>query len=93
MQDMLINIPTLSSFLYKMVLIVASYTTWGNYDFIHIKSSEFVPDIVKTQELLALLFIITISLPHKKKHMAMALILTAGFRHWKLMKIAQENSS
>lgn len=81
MQNMLINIPTLSSFLYKMVIIIVSYTTWGSYDFMHIKSSEFVPDTVKTQELLALLFIIMIFLPHKRKHMEMALNLIPGFRH------------
>lgn len=44
----------------------------------HMKSSELVPDVAKTQELSALSFIITIVLSHKRKHTEMALNLTHG---------------
>lgn len=79
-QDMLINISILSSSLYKMDIIVVSILQYlGKLWVMHIKTSELIPDIVKTQELLALSFIIIIFLSHKKKHSEMALI----FNPWR----------
>lgn len=77
---MLINISILSSSLYKMDIIVVSILQYlGKLWVMHIKTSELIPDIVKTQELLALSFIIIIFLSHKKKHSEMALI----FNPWR----------